>query len=116
MRDPRKRHIGLVGAALAFLLVALGVASAAEPPYVFVGKFGGGPGTATGQFVQPNGVAVDAAGNVYVADTLNGRVQEFSSTGTFICWLKGWPGKSVPRAQPIWMRRPSGVLLKVWDA
>jgi sugar lactone lactonase YvrE len=78
------RHIGLAGAGLALLLVTIGAAAAAEPPYTFVGKFGGGPGTATGQFVQPNGVAIDAAGNVYVADTLNGRVQEFTATGTFI--------------------------------
>jgi sugar lactone lactonase YvrE len=83
VRDPSRTHIGLwVG--LALFLVVLGVAAAAEPPYVFVGKFGGGPGTAVGEFVQPNGIAIDAAGNVYVADTQNGRVQEFSSTGTFI--------------------------------
>src|SRR3954453_2718917 len=83
VRIPPKRYICLASG-LARFVVAFGVATAAEPPYVFVGKFGGGPGTATGQFVQPNGVTVDAAGNVYVADTLNGRVQEFGPTGTFI--------------------------------
>lgn len=31
-----------------------------------------------GQFVEPVGIAVDASGWVYVADTLNGRVQVFS--------------------------------------
>ena len=43
------------------------------------------PGSATGQFVQPNGIAIEAsAGNVYVADTLNNRIQEFGPTGVFI--------------------------------
>jgi sugar lactone lactonase YvrE len=79
---PRTRQLGL--AVLTLLLLTIGVAAAADPPYVFVGKFGGGPGNGVGQFVQPNGVAVDANGNVYVADTLNGRVQEFTSTGTFV--------------------------------
>ncbi|MFZ0510926.1 MAG: hypothetical protein WAM14_04900 [Candidatus Nitrosopolaris sp.] len=30
------------------------------------------------------GVAVDSAGNVYVADTYNDRIQKFDSNGTFI--------------------------------
>jgi sugar lactone lactonase YvrE len=42
-----------------------------------------GKGDAAGQLVQPRGVAVDAAGNVYVSDTQNHRVEEFSPDGTF---------------------------------
>ncbi|HET7770380.1 MAG TPA: flippase activity-associated protein Agl23, partial [Chloroflexota bacterium] len=34
-----------------------------------------------GQLNTPRGVAVDAQGNVYVADTLNHRIQKFSRTG-----------------------------------
>ncbi|MDD3792596.1 MAG: hypothetical protein PHY74_05650, partial [Candidatus Bathyarchaeota archaeon] len=37
-----------------------------------------------GQFVSPIGIAVDGAGNVYVADTENSRIQKFTSTGLFI--------------------------------
>ncbi len=37
-----------------------------------------------GQFVNPFGIAVDAAGNVYVADTGNQRIQKFTSTGEFL--------------------------------
>ena len=32
----------------------------------------------------PEGVATDSAGNVYVADTDNNRIQKFGSTGTFL--------------------------------
>jgi DNA-binding beta-propeller fold protein YncE len=44
----------------------------------------GTDGFGPGQFDSPAGVAVDRAGNVYVADTNNNRVQKFSSTGHFI--------------------------------
>jgi uncharacterized protein (TIGR03663 family) len=49
----------------------------------------GRPGTANGEFngqYAPGigGIAVAPNGNVYVTDTWNGRVQEFSSAGTFI--------------------------------
>jgi sugar lactone lactonase YvrE len=45
------------------------------------------PGTAgsqPGEFDLPSGVAVDAAGNVYVADFRNSRLQEFDSSGNFL--------------------------------
>ena len=44
----------------------------------------GTDGFGPGQFDSPAGVAVDRAGNVYVADSRNNRVQKFSSTGGFI--------------------------------
>ena len=44
----------------------------------------GTSGSADGQFNIPSGLAVDSAGNVYVADALNDRIQKFSSSGTFI--------------------------------
>ena len=37
----------------------------------------GSAGTGDGQFNTPQGITVDAGGNVYVADTLNQRVQKF---------------------------------------
>lgn len=39
---------------------------------------------ADGSFEQPNGVVVDADGNIYVADRNNERVQKFNSTGGFV--------------------------------
>ena len=71
------------------------------------GKDVGGPGVAVctvgancragvqgglgGEFNSPGSVATDAAGNVYVADTFNERVEKFDSSGAF---LRAW-GKDV---------------------
>lgn len=49
-----------------------------------IGSFGGQAGAGNGQMSDPKNVAVDAAGNVYVADTLNHRVQKFDAAGAFV--------------------------------
>jgi sugar lactone lactonase YvrE len=54
-----------------------------EPPPAFVLKWGG-PGSGNGQFNVPHGVATDAAGNVYVGDEYNHRIQKFDALGNFI--------------------------------
>jgi sugar lactone lactonase YvrE len=46
-------------------------------------------GSGNGQFNFPNGVGVDAEGNVYVADSGNNRIQKFMSDGTFVTMLSG---------------------------
>ncbi|PZR76407.1 MAG: hypothetical protein DLM73_02655 [Chthoniobacterales bacterium] len=61
-----------------------------EPPPVTM--FQGGKGTGRGQFDFPRGIAVDATGNILVADTNNGRIQKFSSTGQFLATI-GRPGR-----------------------
>jgi DNA-binding beta-propeller fold protein YncE len=43
------------------------------------GIVGGG----AGELYAPDGVAVDASGNVFVADSGNERIDEFSAAGTF---------------------------------
>jgi DNA-binding beta-propeller fold protein YncE len=49
-----------------------------------IGVIGSAPGGEFGRFNFPTYVAVDAAGNVYVSDTLNSRVQKFSPEGEFM--------------------------------
>jgi sugar lactone lactonase YvrE len=44
----------------------------------------GSPGNGDGQLTDPRGVAVDAKGNVYVADTGNNRVEVFGPDGKFV--------------------------------
>ncbi len=44
----------------------------------------GTAGSGKGQFAGPLGIAVDGSGNVWVVDSGNNRVEEFSSEGAFI--------------------------------
>ena len=41
-------------------------------------------GSAAGQFNEPEGVAIDSTGKLWIADYKNNRVDEFSETGEFI--------------------------------
>ena len=43
----------------------------------------GSTGSGDGQFAFPRGVAVSGAGQVYVTDYFNHRIQRFSADGTF---------------------------------
>ena len=44
----------------------------------------GSPGSGPGELQGPNTVAVDADGNVYVANAANARVEVFNSTGNYV--------------------------------
>jgi len=70
--------------ALPLLVAALMPASASAADLTFVGQFGGVIGSGPGQFVNPDDLAVDSAGNVYVADTSNNRIQKFTADGQFL--------------------------------
>lgn len=45
--------------------------------------------SANGQFSNPNDVAVDGSGNIWVTDSANNRVQEFSSSGVWSASIGG---------------------------
>ena len=46
--------------------------------------FEAGRGSGRGQFDAPTAMALDGNGNILVADTGNGRIEKFSSNGTFL--------------------------------
>ena len=72
---------------LAALLAAacLAAPAAASADAAFLRQFGGQDGKKPGQFALPDGIGVDNAGNVLVADSQNNRIQRFS-----------WDGKVLP--------------------
>ena len=49
----------------------------------------GGHGTDNTHLTRPYGIAVDATGHVYVADSDNERIQEFSGTGAYLATYGG---------------------------
>jgi DNA-binding beta-propeller fold protein YncE len=55
-----------------------------DPNIPAVSALTGGQGKGRGQFDKPRGVATDADGNIYVADSGNSRIQKFSPDGEFI--------------------------------
>ena len=68
------------------IYVADGYGNARIAKYEPSGKYiksWGSRGTASGQFNIVHGIAIDAQGNVYVADEGNRRVQVFDGNGTF---------------------------------
>ena len=70
--------------------------------------------TGPGDFAKPTGVALDKEGNLYVADTLNDRIQVFDADGVYLrTWGKNGDG-------PGYFARPKGVTIDsdghVWVA
>src|SRR5918995_1628482 len=76
--------------ALVLFLISLAlISSASLTPLVYSQEFTyiqkwGQFGTIGENLSWPEGIAVDQAGNVYVADTANNRIKKFSSNGTFM--------------------------------
>lgn len=69
-------------------------------------------GTGTGaQFNQPWGVAVDGAGNAYVADTLNHTIRKITAAGvvTLLAGVPGTPGSANGANNVATFSRPTGV-------
>ena len=65
----------------------------------------GSAGDGPGEFVEPVGLAADAAGNVLVADTGNHRIQVFDAEGKFlrqfpVFGLEGLLHRAVPGGRP----------------
>ena len=71
----------------------------------FLGSWGA-YGVGNGQFKNPASIAIDSTGDVYVADNVNDRIQQFAPNGV---WLNSWS-----------VSNPTGVVVdasdKVWVA
>lgn len=65
-----------------------GARAAGQDVFFFITQFGSEV-TAPGELNNPSGIAIDGAGDVYVADTENDRVQKFDSKGKFILQFGG---------------------------
>jgi DNA-binding beta-propeller fold protein YncE len=73
-----------------------------KPP---VTAFQGGQGRGKGQFDNPRGIAADSTGNIFVADSNNGRIEKFSPSGVFITSI-GTKGKALGQ-----LGEPNGIAI-----
>ncbi|MGQ0722931.1 MAG: SMP-30/gluconolactonase/LRE family protein [Candidatus Eiseniibacteriota bacterium] len=82
------RRTAVLGLALSALGTATALAQTNVPTFQFGwGRAGGTDGTfaaGPGEFFDPEHVAADAAGNIWVADVLNHRVQKFTAGGDYL--------------------------------
>jgi hypothetical protein len=93
-----------------------------------VTAFEGGQGNGRCQFNRPRGIGTDSAGNIFVADTDNGRIEKFSPSGAFVTSIGQFEapnGIAIDRAGNIYVTEigskhrvqklgPDGTLVAKW--
>ncbi len=80
MRVGKRLFLCLAGILGVFLIIE--VSLSIDPNQIL--STWGTQGSEEGQFSSPEGIAINASGDVFVVDTGNNRVQVFNSTGTFV--------------------------------
>jgi len=98
------QRFGITLAVIGFA-VTLPASVGAQPP-AYITQWGS-QGSGDGQFSYPSGIATDAAGNVYVADSDNHRIQKFTGAGVY---LTQWGSQGSGGGQ---FRGPTGVATDV---
>src|SRR6185503_1895393 len=93
--------------ALVLALATPTIASADSPP-AFVLMWGS-PGMGSGQFNEPNSVAVGPSGAVYVAEIFGHRVQKFDADGAYIT---SWGSEGSADGQ---FSHPSGLCVDAYE-
>ena len=87
-----------------------------------------GRGSGEGEFEGPTAIAADPNGNILVADTGNGRIEKFSSNGTFLTSIRQFEapsGVAIDRAGNIYVAEigskhrvqklgPDGTVIATW--
>jgi len=96
LRSPSTFHACASAALKLCLLAAALLSPRSEAAYTVSTLIGLPPGSADGvgsaaRFDLPNGVAADAAGNVYVADSANGTIRKITPGGV-VTTLAGTAG------------------------
>src|SRR5436305_7372917 len=84
MRVKRLMICGVLGMLL--IAAAAGSAAGGFPPFT---RMWGSAGSAPGSFKSPDEIAIDARGQVYVADRENDRVQKFDYRGRLLSVIGG---------------------------
>jgi PKD repeat protein len=84
-------YVGDYGANVVRRVTSTGVVSTYSGTAPVAGSNDGTISTAL--FNGPSGIAIDTAGNIYVADTLNNTVRKITTTGT-VTTLAGAPGRT----------------------
>lgn len=84
--------VALIAGGVALVGAVAGVGPGPRGGYAKLVLEFGGAGMGPGQFEDPRGIAVDGAGNIYVANYQGGRVQMLDRSGKFLSqWMAGDP-------------------------
>lgn len=85
--------------AILVLSTSININPTVEAKYVFSKKWGT-LGSGNGEFKSPEGIAIDSAGRIYIADTGNNRIQQFrlanpcpngtTQVVTGVCFVRVW--------------------------